>query len=145
MKSTLKKDLFNILMLLLLSTCALAACASTGKSASLAGTTWKLVSYGPLGAQIPAAAGIQTHVDFGQAGEIGGNVGCNVFGGGYQVKKGRIIFTDMHMTMMACPEPQMGQESVVLQVLSGTVRFELQGNSLVIFGEDGTSAITLSM
>jgi heat shock protein HslJ len=45
---------------------------------------------------------------------------------------------------MACQGPQMDQERAVLQVMNGTVSFQLQGNSLVIQAADGADAITLS-
>ena len=122
----------------------LSACASTGNSASLAGSSWELVSYGPVGNQIPAVPGVETKVDFGKDGQLGGDVGCNAFGGGYQVKNDRIIFSDMHMTMMACPDPETTQESATLQVMTGTVRFHLDGNTLTIYAASGDNAILLS-
>ncbi len=88
----------------------LSACAGSGASVDLKGTSWKLVSYGPLGNQTPAAAGITTSLDFGNDGTVSGNMGCNSFGGNFELKNGKLVFSQMISTMMACLGPQMAQE-----------------------------------
>jgi heat shock protein HslJ len=138
----MNKFTFSLLAFLIVSGLTLSACGLAGNPVK--GTSWKLVSYGPAGKQIPAAAGIETSLDFGTHGRVNGNVGCNSFGGNYEVKNGEIVFTEMLSTMMACQGPQMDQEKAVLQVMNGTVGFQLQGNSLVIQAADGVDAITLS-
>ena len=122
----------------------LSACASQGTSAGLTGTSWKLVSYGPVGKQTPAAAGIQTSLDFGKDGRVSGNMGCNSFGGNYQVRGGNIVFSQIVSTMMACQGPQMDQEGATLKVMNGTAHFQLDGNMLTIYAASGDNAITLS-
>ncbi len=71
-------------------------------------------------------------------------MGCNSFGGNYEVKNGQIVISQMISTMMACQGPQMNQEMVTLQVLRGTARYQLENNQLVISSEDGASSIRLS-
>lgn len=138
----MNKITLSFLTLLVVSGLMLSACGLAGDPVK--GTSWKLVSYGPAGKQILAVAGIETSLDFGADGRVNGNVGCNSFGGNYEVKNGKIVFTEMLSTMLACQGPQMDQERAVLQVMNGTVSFQLQGNSLVIQAADGVDAITLS-
>jgi heat shock protein HslJ len=99
---------------------------------------------GTSGNQTPAAVGIETRLNFGRDGKVSGIKGCNSFGGNYEVKDNEIVFSQMVSTMMACPGPQMDQETTALRLMNGTAHFQLQGNSLVIQAADGASAITLS-
>lgn len=138
----MNKLTLSFMTLLLVSGLMLSACAASGDP--LKGTSWKLVSYGPAGQLIPAAPGIETNLDFGTDGRVNGNVGCNSFGGVYEVKNGEIVFSQVLSTMMACQGPQMDQETTLLQLMNGTAHFQLQGNSLVIQAVDGASTITLS-
>ena len=133
-----------ILTLLLASGLILSGCASQGSPVSLAGTSWKLVSYGPSGNQTPAAPGIQTNLDFGRDGTLNGNLGCNSFSGNYQVANDKIIFSQMISTMMACVGPQMTQEDIGLKIMNGTIRFALAGKLLTIYAATGDTAITFS-
>jgi heat shock protein HslJ len=122
----------------------LSACAFGGASVDLKGTSWKLVSYGPVGNQVPAAAGITTRLDFGNDGTVSGNMGCNSFGGNFEVKNGNLVFNQMISTMMACLGPQMAQEDATLKVMNSTVRFQVDGSTLTIFDASGANVITLS-
>ena len=140
----MNKTLLTIAALLVASGLILSACASAGAAGSLAGSSWKLLSYGPSQNPTAAATDTPTNVDFGRDGTVSGNVGCNSFSGKFQVQNGAITFSQMISTMMGCQEPQMTQETIALKVMSGTARFELQGSTLVIYAADGVNAITLS-
>jgi heat shock protein HslJ len=142
--SIMKKISLSLVIFLVIAGSMLPACASLGTSDTLKGTSWKLVSYGPTGKQSAAAAGIDTSLDFGTDGTFNGSMGCNGFGGNYEIKNGNIVFSQVISSMMACLGPQMDQERATLKVMNGTVRFQLQGNTLVIFAADGASAITLA-
>jgi heat shock protein HslJ len=139
---SMNKIVLSIVTLFVVSGLILSSCGLAGNP--LKGTSWKLVSYGPADKQIPAAPGIETNLDLGTDGRVNGNVGCNSFGGNYEVKNGEILFSQMISSMMACQGSQMDQETTVLRVMNGTAHFQLQGNSLVIQAADGASAITLS-
>jgi len=140
----MKKITMISLTLLLASGLILSACASQATSASLPGTSWKLVSYGPAGNQTPAASGVDTSLDFGTDGTVNGNLGCNSFGGNYQVRDGNIVFTMLISTMMACPGPGFAQEGIGLKIMNGTVRFTVAGNQLTLFAATGGNTITFS-
>ena len=131
----MNKKLHFALLLPIIAGLLLSACSSATNTPELSGTNWKLVSYGPANAQTPAADGIETSLKFGADGQVSGNLGCNGFGGEYKQDGTRLTFGSMMSTMMACPEPQMSQESLSLAILYGTVEFQLDGDNLIIAGE----------
>ena len=47
-------------------------------------------------------------------------------------------------TEMACPEPQMSQETSAFRVLSGTVSYLVEGNNLIISAESGDTELRLT-
>jgi heat shock protein HslJ len=131
-----------LLTLLIVSGLLLSACTSQGIPAGLPGTSWKLVSYGPAGNRTPAAAGIDTSLDFGKDGTINGNLGCNCFSGNYQVTNGKIVLTMMISTMMACVGPKMNQEDAGLKIMNGTVRYTVAANKLTLYTARGDNSIS---
>jgi heat shock protein HslJ len=139
----MNKISLTILTILVASSLVLSDCVARTDPATLGGTSWTLVSYGSVDNQTPAAAGIQTRLIFSANGQVSGNLGCNSFSGNYEVKAGKLVFGPLASTLMACPEPQMTQESTAFQVLTGTVRFTVAGSALTIY--DISSAIVLTL
>ena len=127
----------GLLLLSLLAT----ACAPNGDAASLAGTSWKLVSYGSASAPQPAAPDVETNLAFGSDGKLNGSMGCNGFSGNYSVQGEKITFGPITATLMACPDPQMAQEGAAFQVLKDTANFKLDGSTLTITSADGNTAL----
>jgi heat shock protein HslJ len=121
----MNKITLTVITLLAVSGLLLSGCASQGTSASLPGTSWKLVSYGPVDNQTPAASGVATNLDFSKDGTVNGNLGCNSFSGNYQATNGNIVFSMMISTMMACQGPGFMQEGLALEVMNGSVRYTL--------------------
>jgi heat shock protein HslJ len=132
----MKKDGFALLALLILSAC------SSGNSASVTGT-WKLVSYGPASSQTPAAADVDTSIEF-KDGQVNGTVGCNGFGGDYKVDGDRLTFGPIMSTMMFCEGPVGDQEMGTLMVLKESATFVLDGDTLTITSGDGSSVVVLA-
>jgi heat shock protein HslJ len=99
-----------IISLMIVAGMIVSACASEGDFAGLSETAWRLVSYGPVRKQTPAAVDIKTSLDFGKDGWVSGKLGCNGFSGNYAVIGGKIVFTSMISLMMACSEPLMTNE-----------------------------------
>ncbi len=139
----MKKFTILTTTLFVLSAILLSACGSAETSAKLAGTTWKLASYGPADAQTPAADGIDTQIVFGDDGKVSGSMGCNRFSGSFSQKGDSITFGPIAATEMACPEPQMTQESSAFQVLVGSVKFEQNDANLTIYNAEGTAKLVL--
>jgi heat shock protein HslJ len=133
----MKKLVVGLLVLFVLAACAGAT------SASITGT-WKLVSYGSPANQTPAAPDVDTSIEFKSDGPLSGNVGCNGFGGDYEVKDDTITFGPVMSTMMFCEGPVGTQESATLAVLKESAKFALAGDTLTITSADGNSMIVLA-
>ena len=132
--------------LFILAAAALLAACSDGASASASLTgTWKLISYGDPANPTPAVADADTSIVLGEDGTIGGNVGCNSFGGDYKVDRDKLTFGPISSTLMMCADPAIGdQETVVLSTLRETVTFVIDGNILTISSPDGGSVVVLA-
>ncbi len=133
----MKKLVMSLFVLMLI----LAAC-SGGGSKSIPGS-WSLVSYGDPAKQTPAAPDVDTSIEF-KDGQMSGNVGCNGFGGKYEVDGETVKFSDVMSTLMFCEGPIGDQETTALNVLRENATFVLDGDRLTITSEDGTAAIVLA-
>ena len=120
----------------------LAAC-TTGSSEEITGV-WRLVSYGNPSSLTPAAPDVDTSIEFKSDGTLGGNVGCNGFGGDYQVNGSAIEFEQITSTLMFCEGPAGEQETATLAVIGASATFSLDGDTLTITSADGSSAIVLA-
>lgn len=141
-----RKLTITLIALFSVSALILAACsAPIANAASLTGTSWTLVSLGPVKSQIPAVADVQTSLAFGADGQVSGTFGCNSFGGKYEIKDGKIVFSEIISTLMACTnEDVMKQEQAGLKILNGEDTYKLEGSTLVIYDASGENALTLS-
>lgn len=93
---------------------------------------WKLTSYGPRESLSPALEDVEAFVTFNEDGTVTGTSGCNEFGGSYTVDGNEIAFEEITSTLMLCDTPLMGQEEAMYQVLSETVAFQFEGNTLTL-------------
>ncbi len=109
------------------------SCAYKLPQTSLGGTSWVLVSYEIVGKHTSPSPGIQTSLIFAADGQVSGNLGCNGFSGNYAVKDDKLVFGPLASTLMACSESLMTQEGTAFQVLTGTVKFIVEGDSLTIY------------
>lgn len=113
------------------------ACSNT--TASLTGE-WKLVSYGDTAAPTPAIPGLDTSISF-EDGQFGGTVGCNTFGGDYQMNGDQMSIGSVFSTMMFCDQTST-QESAVLAILSDqTMTVTQSGNQLTLSSTGGKSVV----
>ena len=133
----MKKLIVGLLALFILSAC------TGGTSASITGR-WELVSHGSVSSQTPAAPDVDTSIEFGSDGALSGNVGCNGFGGDYEVGGDTITFRSVVSTLMFCEGPVGEQEAATLAVFQGSAKFVLDGNTLTITSSDGNSVIVLA-
>jgi len=132
----MKKYVFALLAVLILAACA-------GRSSASVTGMWKLVSYGSASNQAPAVADVDTSIEF-KDGQVTGNVGCNGFGGGYEVDGDTITFDQIVSTLMFCEGPVGDQETTTLNALHETATFVLDGDTLTITSADGSSVIVLA-
>ena len=127
------------LLTLLLISLAISACSTQNggdSSASLIGS-WKLTAFGPPDTPIPAVEGAEAGLTFNEDGTVTGSSGCNGLGGDYTVAGDQITFGEFVSTLMACDDPIMSQEGIVHEVLRGTARYKIEGDTLTITN-DGT-------
>lgn len=117
----------------------LAACASAS-TVDLSGA-WTLVSYGDASGLTPALPGVDTSIEFSD-GQMSGNVGCNGFGGEYELNGGSLTFGPVMSTMMFC-EAEAVQEQAVLEVFADGVELTVQvdGDLLTITSPDGLTVV----
>ncbi len=137
----MKKIILMMISLLVLAGLMLTACAGNVTNSPVG--DWKLVSYGSTASPTPAAAGVDTSITFASNDQVSGNVGCNSFSGDYSVNGSQITFGPIISTLMACEDPIGQQEAEVFHVFTGTVNFQVNGNTLTITSADGTSAVVL--
>lgn len=133
----MNKKMHFVYLLPIIAGLLLSACSTVLGTPELSDTNWKLAAYGPASDLKTAAEGIETSIKFGADGQVSGNLGCNGFGGEYKQTGAQLTFGPIMSTLMACPEPQMSQESISLSILNGTVDFLLDGDKLTITGAGG--------
>lgn len=105
---------------------------------------WKLASYGDAASPTPALPDVETSIKF-ENGQMSGNVGCNGFGGEYELNGDQITFNGIMSTMMFC-EATSAQEQGVLGAFSDNAALQLQvnGDTLTITSTDGDSVVILT-
>lgn len=137
MEIKMKKTILFAMTILIL-----AACSSTPK-VDLAGE-WKLISYGDVTNPTPALPNVETTIKF-ENGQVSGNVGCNSFGGDYEMKGNTIVFGSMFSTEMYCEETST-QEQGVLGIFAGGMDLSIQmnGDILAITSPSGSSVVNLA-
>lgn len=108
----------------------------------LTGTEWRLVSFGPAGAEASLVAGTTVALKFGEDGRASGSTGCNAYSGTYQVRGDNISFGRLISTKRACLDQNANQqESRFLSALEAANRFRLSSNRLTIFSDRGRYAL----
>jgi heat shock protein HslJ len=122
------------LIMLLLLNVLISGC--TSKQAAPLEGTWKLTAYGPKETPSPAVTDAEATLTFDGKGNVTGNGGCNSLGGTYKVEGDKITFNDVISTLMACDDVRMAQEGAVTQVLSGTVEYTIEDNTLTLTNQD---------
>ena len=132
----MKKFVFALLTLLILTACS-------GENAASVEGTWKLVSYGEPANPTPAAPDIDTSIEFSD-GQVTGNVGCNSFGGTYEVDGNTIKFNEVESTLMFCDGPAGDQELGTLAVLRESATYVFAGDTLTITSQDSSTVVVLA-
>lgn len=123
-------------VLVILVVMVLTACSSNETSVGdpLSGTSWELVYY----RKSRVIEGVAVTATF-EGGQVKGSSGCNSYSGSYQVEGGKISFSPLMSTLMACPDPDgvMDQEAMFLAWLQDAQTYQIQDDQLMIFRSDG--------
>lgn len=103
-------------------------------------TRWEVdtVIDGEAASSVPEGAG--AHLVFAARGDgFGGSTGCNQMGGKAEIDEGArtITFGEVITTKMACEDERMQLERDVLDVLDGTVGYEIEAGRLWLRHPDG--------
>ena len=106
---------------------------STGNR-SLAGTNWRLASFGPTGNEENIIPGTRPTLNFGEDGRASGSTGCNSFSGTYTVRGDTISFGRMISTKRACLDQRANQqEQLYLTALEQARSFRVTSNRLALY------------
>ena len=66
------------------------------------------------------------------------NAGCNTMNGGYEITDGAFVAGQFAMTMMACDDPLMAQDTWLGEFLASSPSISLDGSTLSFSGDDVT-------
>ena len=118
------------LALAILTLLAAPALADGAEAAGdLVGTNWKLTEVDGA----PTSAEITSTANFSADG-IGGNGGCNTYGGTLTVTPDGIDITEIMSTMMACDG--LAQEQAFFAALEATTGYRIEDGTLLLTGAD---------
>jgi heat shock protein HslJ len=124
---------------------ALAAMYQAVEPVELPGTNWDVISYNNgRGGVTSVIIGTELTVNFDEE-TVAGLAGCNNYNGGYEVDGQAINFGPLATTRKFCPDPEgtMDQESEFLAALENAARYEIEGDRMDMYFEDGARAMTL--
>jgi heat shock protein HslJ len=137
-------------MALVLAGCAAnplnpAAPTTAGAPVALENTQWRLASFGAVGSEAPVLPGSDVTLQFGADGTVGGNSGCNSFGGKYSLTNDMLVLSELNSTLRACLDENANQqEQRYLEALQTTGKVELAGDQLKIQYDGGNSVLTFN-
>ena len=126
------------------------ACSSSRAGGEEAGnlavpSQWKLVSFGKTDAETPIIEGSSITLEFTGNGEVSGSGGCNSYGGEYEAQGNTLTFKDITSTLKACANQQVTeQEKQYFEALRAAGKFEITGDNLTIWYEDGQSKLNFA-
>jgi len=136
---------FPAYVVAVLMSLAVVARAQTGMSTdqrTLVGPEWRLVTFGPAGAESGVVAGTTVTLRFGEDGQASGSTGCNSYSGSYQVRGDNISFSRLVSTRRACLDQNANQqEQRFLSALEAANRFRLLTNRLTILSDRGRNVL----
>ncbi len=120
--------------MLLLGGCAAAFTIASPSGGTLAGPAWTIES---IAGEAPARPAT---LRFEEA-RLAGQGPCNRYAGAWRMEGGALRIGPLVATRMACPEPAMAQEVLLLRLLD-TGRLErLTADRLEIIGTDGARLV----
>jgi heat shock protein HslJ len=106
----------------------------------LAGT-WTLTGWGDPAALTPVLEGTTVTVSFGVEG-IGGDAGCNTYGGTFTYDNGALSVGPLAGTRRACEQPVMDQEFAFQNALMAATAYAFDGDTLTLSYEGGVLVFT---
>jgi len=108
--------------------------ASPAAPPAILDVTWSATSI--RGA--PVLARSHPTLAIGRDMRAGGSTGCNSWFAQVELNGDAVHFGQIGATLIACPEPVTQQEKAFTEALSLSGRWQLSGDTLTLFGADGT-------
>lgn len=108
----------------------------------LEGTAWTCTSYNNgKGAVVTVISGSEITALF-EGGRVEGSAGVNRYNGSFETSGDELRIGPLATTKMAGPQKLMDQEAQYLRALEGATRFSVEGDSLVVYGQNDAVAAT---
>jgi heat shock protein HslJ len=106
---------------------------------------WTVTGYNN-GAQavVSPIAGTDLTVEFGPAGQVAGNSGCNSYSGPFTLDGSNLTVGPLASTMMACADDVMAQETQFLTALQTPTTVEVSGPVVTLRAANGETQLTLA-
>ena len=122
----------------MLLVCLLTACGAP--ESPLDGKNWILTSYSIHGESHEVLPDTQVTLSFdAEEKQLGGNAGCNLYGGGYEINGSKLkAIEPFYMTEMYCGDERDRQERDFLEVLQAVESYKVTGDTLRINSSKGT-------
>ena len=120
---------------------------SDAGSVKLIDTNWVLTTYDDGSGQIVnVMAGVEVTALFTEDGRVSGLASCNNYASLYTVEGNNVTVSLPAMTRQECVDPPdiMLQETAYLGDLTAAVSYQIEGNELQLFNEDGGIILTFS-
>ncbi|WP_433546800.1 META domain-containing protein [Streptomyces sp. CA-294286] len=108
-------------------------------TAPLTGTKWNVSGFqeGETARSLPEGTGGKAYLTFGKDGTVRGHTGCNSLNGRAQQGDGTLEFGRVATTRMLCQGAEGTVEKDLLKVLTGKVKYSVDGRSLTLTAADG--------
>ena len=129
------KELFTFIPLVIVLS-LVTSTARAGQDEILSGRSWVAEDINGKGVMDM----LQTTLEFGEDGKVGGNAGCNRYFGSVKVEGDQIEFGPLGATRKMCPESIMNQEDAFFKAVPEVVRWRIE-NGLLFLYSDGDSPI----
>ena len=123
-------------VLLVVGSLALAGCTSSGTASDLEDVRWKMIAMAIDGETADALPDVDVTAAF-DGGAVSGSGGCNSYSAAYVTEGSAIEIGPAAATLMACPEPVMGQEQAFFAALDAAVEYSVTESELVLLDEGG--------
>ncbi|BBL67995.1 META domain-containing protein [Methanoculleus chikugoensis] len=109
----------------------------------LVGTDWVLESYSTNGDAISSViVGTKVTANFAADGNVGGNAGCNHYGGEYSLDGANLSVSSLFSTLMYCETPGvMEQEAAFMSHLANVSSYRTEGDRLILTDAEGTDLL----
>lgn len=120
-----------------LASLSLAGCSASGTASDLEDVRWKMTSLAIDGETAEALPDADVTAAF-DGGTVSGSGGCNSYSAAYVTEGSAIEIGPAAATLMACPEPVMGQEQAFFAALDAAAEYRVTETELVLLdGGDG--------